>query len=111
MSVLIFFIIIIIITFSLLLLSQLSHVHILVLYWEFYLCCNYKYNCNCILMVFIVCRMCLLLLCSFVCCDLFERGGLFCVLCLIVLPLRPGKNPFAVKINNNNNFKYRPNYW
>jgi type IV secretory pathway component VirB8 len=26
-----------------------------------------------------------------------------CVLCLIVVPLRPGENPFAVKINNNNN--------
>jgi hypothetical protein len=26
-----------------------------------------------------------------------------CVLCLIVVPLAPGKNPFAVKINNNNN--------
>jgi type IV secretory pathway component VirB8 len=24
-----------------------------------------------------------------------------CLLCLIVLPLPPGKNPFAVKINNN----------
>jgi type IV secretory pathway component VirB8 len=26
-----------------------------------------------------------------------------CLLCLIVLPLPPCKNPFAVKINNNNN--------
>jgi hypothetical protein len=26
-----------------------------------------------------------------------------CVLCLIVVPLPPGKNPFAVKVNNNNN--------
>jgi hypothetical protein len=26
-----------------------------------------------------------------------------CVLCLIVLPLPPDENPFAVKINNNNN--------
>jgi uncharacterized sodium:solute symporter family permease YidK len=26
-----------------------------------------------------------------------------CLLCLIVLPLPPGKTPFAVKINNNNN--------
>jgi hypothetical protein len=25
-----------------------------------------------------------------------------CVLCLIVVPLPPGRNPFAVKINNNN---------
>jgi hypothetical protein len=25
------------------------------------------------------------------------------VLCLIVVPLPPGENPFAVKINNNNN--------
>jgi type IV secretory pathway component VirB8 len=26
-----------------------------------------------------------------------------CVLCLIVLPPPPGENPFAVKINNNEN--------
>jgi hypothetical protein len=26
-----------------------------------------------------------------------------CILCLIVVPLPPGENPFAVKINNNNN--------
>jgi hypothetical protein len=40
--------------------------------------------------------------------------ALFCVmcvislLCLIVLPLTPGKNPFGVKINNSNN--YMPYY-
>jgi hypothetical protein len=28
---------------------------------------------------------------------------LVCVLCLIVVPLPPDENPFAVKINNNNN--------
>jgi hypothetical protein len=28
---------------------------------------------------------------------------LFCVFCLIVVPLPPGTKPFAVKINNNNN--------
>jgi hypothetical protein len=28
---------------------------------------------------------------------------LFCVLCLIVVRLPPGRNQFAVKINNNNN--------
>jgi hypothetical protein len=27
----------------------------------------------------------------------------FCVLCLIVVPLPSGKNPFAVQLNNNNN--------
>jgi hypothetical protein len=27
----------------------------------------------------------------------------FCVLCLIVVPLPPGKSPFAVQLNNNNN--------
>jgi hypothetical protein len=26
-----------------------------------------------------------------------------CVVCLIVVPLPPDENPFAVKINNNNN--------
>jgi hypothetical protein len=46
-----------------------------------------------------------------VCCVLFDRGILFCVmcdicvLCLIVVPLPPGRNPFTVKINNNNNKK------
>jgi hypothetical protein len=44
-----------------------------------------------------------------VCSVLFERSVLFCVmcvicvLCLIVVSLPPGKNPFAVKINNSNN--------
>jgi hypothetical protein len=44
-----------------------------------------------------------------VCCVLFEHGVLFCVmcvicvLCLIVVPLPPGKIPFAIKINNNDN--------
>jgi hypothetical protein len=39
-----------------------------------------------------------------VCCVLFERSVLFCVMCvicvlrLIVVSLPPGKNPFAVKI-------------
>jgi hypothetical protein len=27
--------------------------------------------------------------------------SVICLLCLIVLPLPPGKNPFTVKINNN----------
>jgi hypothetical protein len=41
------------------------------------------------------------------CYVLFERGVLFCVmcvilvLCLIAVPLPPGKNSFTVKINNN----------
>jgi hypothetical protein len=53
--------------------------------------------------------VCPLYLYSYVYCVLFERGVLFCVmcvtsvLCLILVPLPPGKNPFAVKINNNNN--------
>jgi hypothetical protein len=55
--------------------------------------------------------VCPLFLCSFVCYVLFERGVLFCVmcascvLCLIVVPLPPGKNPFAVKTNTNNKIK------
>jgi hypothetical protein len=35
-----------------------------------------------------------------VCCVLFERGVIFCVLCLIVVPLPPGKTPFAVQLNH-----------
>jgi hypothetical protein len=38
---------------------------------------------------------------------LFERGVLcdvyFCVLCPIVVPLPPGKTPFAAQLNNYNN--------
>jgi type IV secretory pathway component VirB8 len=52
--------------------------------------------------VFIVCCMSLSF-CNFVCCVLFECGVLFCVLCVIVVPLPRGTNPFAVQINNNNN--------
>jgi hypothetical protein len=34
---------------------------------------------------------------------LFESGLFFsCVLCLIVVPLTPGKTPFVVQLNNNN---------
>jgi hypothetical protein len=45
--------------------------------------------------------------CSFVYCVSFDRSVIlcdvcYCVLCLFVVPLPPGKNPFAVKINNNN---------
>jgi hypothetical protein len=32
----------------------------------------------------------------------FSPGNIFCVLCLIVVPLPPGKTPFAVKISNKN---------
>jgi hypothetical protein len=32
---------------------------------------------------------------------LFCVMRVICVLCLIVVPLPPGENPFAVKINNN----------
>jgi hypothetical protein len=42
---------------------------------------------------------CLSAVSYFVCCVLFECGVLFCVLCLTVVPLPPGANPFAVKIN------------
>jgi hypothetical protein len=37
-----------------------------------------------------------------------QAVSLVCVLCLIVLPLPPGENPFAVKINNNNNSRWLP---
>jgi hypothetical protein len=41
------------------------------------------------------------IVCVVFCAVSFDRG-VICVLCLIVVPLPPGKNPFAVKINNNN---------
>jgi hypothetical protein len=34
------------------------------------------------------------------CPFLFERGVFFCVLCLIVVPLPPSKNQFAVQLNS-----------
>jgi hypothetical protein len=51
-----------------------------------------------------------------VCCVLFERGVLVCVmcvfrvLCLILLSLPRGKNQFTVQLNNsnNNNYDYKP---
>jgi hypothetical protein len=42
--------------------------------------------------------------CSFVCCVLFDRCVILCdvcCLCVIVVPVPRGENPFAVKINNN----------
>jgi hypothetical protein len=56
-----------------------------------------------IVFVMLCAVFCLSAVCNFVCCVLFECGVLFCVLCVIVVPLPPGTNPFAVKINNNNN--------
>jgi hypothetical protein len=55
--------------------------------------------CNCIYCVKYVSFIVFVI---FLCCVLFECGVLFCVLCLTVVPLPPGRNPFAVKINNNN---------
>jgi hypothetical protein len=45
-------------------------------------------------------------LCSFLCCVLFERGVLvcvICVLCLLLVPLSPGKTQFVTQLSNNNN--------
>jgi hypothetical protein len=50
----------------------------------------------CVCVVFTVCNTCLTFV---VCCVLFER----CVLWLIVVTMSPGKNPFAVQLNNNDN--------
>jgi hypothetical protein len=41
------------------------------------------------------------IVCVSLCAVLFQRGALFCVLCLIVVTLPPGKNSFAVQLNNN----------
>jgi hypothetical protein len=63
-------------------------------YYFIYIC-----SCDCCILdsvVFILCRVfivcCVWLLCYFVWCVI-------CVLCLIVVPLPPGKTPFPVKIN------------
>jgi hypothetical protein len=54
-----------------------------------------------IFIVFIVCSVSFVV-CVVLCAVLFCVMYVICVLCLIVVPLPPGKNPFAVKINNNN---------
>jgi hypothetical protein len=50
---------------------------------------------NCLCAVFCFIRLCY-----------FVRYVYFCVLCLIVVPLPPGKNPFAVQLSNNDNKNY-----
>jgi hypothetical protein len=40
--------------------------------------------------------------------DLFCVMYVVCMLCLIVVPLPPGENPFAVKIDNNKNKIWKP---
>jgi hypothetical protein len=53
----------------------------------------YNCNCNCICIVSIVCSVSFIF-CA-VLCAVFECGVLFCVLCLIIVPLPPGKNPIS----------------
>jgi hypothetical protein len=59
--------------------------------------------------VFIVCNVHFIVcvdLCAVFCLRMvcyFVRCVYFCLLCLIVVPLPPGRNPFAVQLNNNNN--------
>jgi hypothetical protein len=67
---------------------------------------------TCLCVVFIVCNMSFIVfiaLCAVFCLSIvcnFVRYAYFCVLCLIVLPLRPAKIPFAVHLNNNKYFIY-----
>jgi hypothetical protein len=80
-----------------------------------FVCVLYLYcNCNCIAIVRVFylycnCIYCVqyvhFCFCNSACCVLSECDVLFCVLCLIVEPLPPGANTFAVKINNNNKTK------
>jgi hypothetical protein len=64
------------------------------------------YNCSCDCCIFILCRVfnvCVVLCSVFrLIVVLFCVMRVLCVLCLIVVPLPPGKTPFAVKINNKN---------
>jgi uncharacterized membrane protein len=67
------------------------------------------YNCSRDCCIFILCRV--FIVCVVLCnvfrlvVVLFSVMSVVCVLCPIVVPLPPGENPFAVKINNNNNNK------
>jgi hypothetical protein len=55
-----------------------------------------------VIVVFILCRV--FIVCVVLCAvfrlvvEFFSVMCVVCVLCLIVLPLPPGRNPFAVKI-------------
>jgi hypothetical protein len=66
----------------------------------------YFVYCSCNCCIFILCRV--FIVCVFLCTVfrlivvLFCVMYVVCVLCLTVVPLPPGENPFAVKINNNN---------
>jgi hypothetical protein len=63
------------------------------------------YNCSCDCCIFILCRV--FIMCVVLCnvfrliVVLFYVMCVVCVLCLIVVPLPPCENPFAVKININ----------
>jgi hypothetical protein len=65
------------------------------------------YNCSCDCCIFILYRVFVvcIVLCNVLCLIvvLFCVMCVVCVLCLIVEQLPPGENPFAVKINYNNN--------
>jgi hypothetical protein len=62
----------------------------------------YNFSCDCC--IFILCSVfivCVFLYTVFrLIVVLFCVMYVVCVLCLIVVPLPPGENPFAVKINN-----------
>jgi hypothetical protein len=64
------------------------------------------------LCIFILCRVfnvCVILCTVFrLIFVLFSVMCVVCVLCLIVVPLPPGENPFAVKINNNTLMPWHP---
>jgi hypothetical protein len=91
------------------------YMHVCVLmYMPMYVCAYlYVYIWLCVHMY--VCMRVCIYVCVYVCICvdmyifdllivvLFCVMCVICVLCLIVAPLPPGKNPFAVKINNNNN--------
>jgi hypothetical protein len=59
------------------------------------ICCGWLYLLN-LLIVFVVCVSCWKCLYCLLSC-------VYIVCCLIVVPLPPGENPFAVNNNNNNN--------
>jgi hypothetical protein len=65
--------------------------------------------CSCDCCIFILCRVFIVrvVLCAVfrLIIVLFSVVCVVCVLCLIVVPLPPDKNPFAVKINNINRVK------
>jgi hypothetical protein len=78
---------------------------VVIVVFSFCVGCLLCVYCSCNCCIFILCRV--FIVCVVLCAVFRLIVVLFCVMCVIyvlcltVVPLPQGKNPFAVKINNN----------